>query len=147
MSAFGDPASRPRPEVGGWLILLILLLTIWNPATLALRAASAVANVASQSTVSLTFLGARLIITSIGVAAGIALWRRRTGAVSLAKVALVLFAIEATARLSTRVDLSTAPPGTRLPIALIVILHNAAWYLYLQISHRVRATYSLESQP
>ena len=147
MSAPGLPGSRSRQEVGGWLLVLILMLAVWNPTSLALHASAAVTNLASRSTLSLMFLGARLAITSIGVAAGIALWRRRTGAVSLAKVALVLFAIEATARLSTRVDLSAAPPGTRLPIALTVILHNAVWYLYLQISHRVRATYGLESQP
>ena len=93
------------------------------------------------------FLGARLAITSVGVAAGIALWLRRPGAVWLAKLALMLFGIEAVVRLSTRVGLSTAPPGTRLPLAIFIIVHNAAWYLYLQISRRVRATYGLESQP
>lgn len=133
--------------VGGWLVVLIFLLTVWNPASLALHAASSVWDLGSRSTLSLLFLGARLAITSVGVAAGIALWLRRPGAVWLARLALVLFGIEAVARLSTRVDLSSAPPGTRLPAALFIVLHNAGWYLYLQISRRVRATYGLESQP
>ncbi len=93
------------------------------------------------------FLGVRIAITSIGVAAGIALWRQRPGAVWLAKLALMLFAIEAVIRLSTRADISASPPGTRLPLAIFIILHNAAWYAYLQISSRVRAAYGLESQP
>jgi DMSO/TMAO reductase YedYZ heme-binding membrane subunit len=96
---------------------------------------------------SLLFLAVRIAITSVGVAAGMALWLRRPGAVWLAKLALTLFAVEAAIRLSTRADLSAAPPGMRLPTAVFIILHNIAWYLYLQISSRVRATYSLESQP
>jgi hypothetical protein len=135
-----------RPEVGVWLLILIILLTVWNPATLALSAASSVWNLGSKSTLSLVFLAARLAITSIGVAAGLALWKRRPGAVWLAKLALMLFGIEAVVRLSTRDGLSSAPPGTRLPLALFLIAHNGAWYLYLQTSRRVRATFGLESQ-
>ena len=128
------------------VLFLVFILTIWNPATLALEASSIVWTIGARPTLSLVFLGVRLIITSVGVAAGLALWLRRPGAVSLAKLALVLFAVETVARLSTRVDMGSAPPGTRLPLALFVIIHNGAWYLYLQISRRVRARYGLESQ-
>ena len=128
------------------VLFLVFILTIWNPATLALEASSIVWTIGARPTLSLVFLGVRLIITSVGVAAGLALWLRRPGAVSLAKLALVLFAVETVARLSSRVDMGSAPPGTRLPLALFVIIHNGAWYLYLQISRRVRARYGLESQ-
>ena len=127
--------------VGGWLLLLVLLLTIWNPASLALHAAAAVWNLGTRSTLSIVFLLIRLGLAGIGVAAGMALWLRRPGAVWLAKLALVLFALEAIVRLSTRVDLSSAPPGTRLPTALFAILHYGAWFLYLQTSRHVRETY------
>jgi hypothetical protein len=83
----------------------------------------------------------------VGVAAGMALWLRRPGAVWLAKLALILLGLEAVVRLATRADLSSAPPGTRLPLALFFVVHNAGWYMYLQISGRVRAAYRLESQP
>jgi hypothetical protein len=128
------------------IVLLVFILTIWNPGTLALNAASVVWSMDSRPALSVAFLAARLIITSIGVAAGIALWLRRPGAVSLAKLSLALFGIEAAIRLTSRADLGGAPPGTRLPLALFVILHNAAWYLYLHLSRRVRAVYGLESQ-
>ena len=128
------------------ILFLVFVLTIWNPANLALQAASAMSDIGSRSTLSIVFLTVRLAVTSIGVAAGIALWLRRPGAVWLAKLALALFAVEAVARLSTRIDLGSAPPGTRLPLAIIVILHNAGWYAYLRISRRVRAVYGLESQ-
>ncbi len=134
-----------RPPIA--IYVLIFILTVWNPAGLALHAASTVWSLPSRSTLSLMFLGARLALTSVGVAAGMALWLQRPGAVWLAKLALILFGLEAVVRLATRVDLSSAPPGTRLPLALFLILHNAGWYLYLQISRRVRAADALESQP
>jgi hypothetical protein len=133
--------------VTGWLFLLCLILTVWNPASLALRLASSVVNLSSTSTLTLLFLAARLVITGIGVAAGISLFMRRPWAVRLAKVALILFGAEAVVRLSTRVGLSEAPPGTRLPLAIVLIIHNAAWYAYLHKSRRVRALFDLESQP
>jgi hypothetical protein len=135
-----------RPGIPLWILPLVFILTIWNPATLALQASSMVWNIGTRSTLSIVFLTARLIITSVGVAAGLALWLRRPGAVSLAKLSLILFGTEAVVRLSSRVDLGSAPPGTRLPLAVFIILHNAAWYLYLQLSRRVRTAYGLESQ-
>jgi hypothetical protein len=132
-------------RVQGWLLLLCVVLAVVNPGTLAVVAASRVGSGVPPSTLVLTLLGVRLVVTSVGVAAGMALWNRRTGAVQLAKASLVLSAIEAVGRLSTRVGLSETPPGLRLPVALAVILFNAAWYLYLDKSRRVRATYGLES--
>ena len=131
--------------VRGWLLLLCVVLTVVNPATLAVVAAARVGSAVPPSTLALTLLGIRLVVTSVGVAGGMALWHKRAGAVQLAKASLVLSAIEATGRLSTRVGLSEAPPGTRLPLAIAVILFNAAWYFYLEKSRRVRATYGLES--
>jgi len=135
-----------RPGIPLWILPLIFILTIWNPATLALQASSIVWSIGTRSTPSIVFLAARLIITSVGVGAGLALWLRRPGAVWLAKLSLILFGLEAVVRLSSRAGLGSAPPGTRLPLALFIVLHNTAWYLYLQLSRRVRAAYGLESQ-
>jgi hypothetical protein len=135
-----------RRRIPLWILPLIFILTIWNPATLALHASSMVWTIGARSTLSLVCLAARLVITSVGVAAGLSLWLRRPGAVPLTKLSLLLFGIEAVLRLSSRVDLGRAPPGTRLPLAIFIILHNAAWYAYLHLSRRVRAAYGLESQ-
>ena len=134
-----------RTPVPVWLYVLIFVFTVWNPAGLAHHLASNVWTIASRSPVSLAFLGARFVVTSIGVAAGIALWLQRPAGVSLAKISLILFGIEAAIRLSGRIDLSAAPPGTRLPIAVFIVTHNAAWYWYLHRSRRVAAAYGLKS--
>jgi hypothetical protein len=133
--------------VRGWLLLLCLLLAIWNPATLAVTAAGRVGAAVPPSTLTLGLLAIRLAVTGIGVAAGMALWHKRVGAVRLAKASLVLSAVEVVGRLSTRDGLSETPPGTRLALAIALIAFNAAWYMYLEKSRRVRATYGLESQP
>lgn len=132
--------------VRGWLLLLCILLTLWNPATLAVVAASRLGSATLSWTAALTLL-IRLAVTSVGVAAGMALWSRRVGAVEMAKLALALSAIEAAARLATRFGLSDAPPGVRLPLTAALVLFNTAWYLYLGRSRRVRATYDLKSRP
>ena len=133
--------------VRGWLLLLCAVLAVVNPATLAVVAASRVGGSVPPSTLVLTLLVVRLVVTGVGVAAGMALWHKRAGAVQLAKASLVLSSLETVGRLSTRVGFSETPPGLRLPLAIAVILFNAAWYLYLEKSRRVTATYALESRP
>ena len=133
--------------MGGWLLLLCAILTVWNPLALALRLSAVALNLPSMSTPALMSLAVRFILTSVGVSAGISLFMRRPWAVSLTKVTLVLFCVEAVARLSTRIGLSEAPPGTRLPIAVLLLAHNAAWYAYLQKSRRVRELFDLEFLP
>ena len=133
-------------RVRGWLLLLCILLTVWNPATFAVEAAGRVGTGVPLSWTALAVLIVRLLVTGIGVAGGLALWHKRPGAVQLAKGSLALSAIEVVLRLPVRSGFSV-PPGLRLPLALTLILFNAAWYLYLEKSRRVRATYSLESLP
>ena len=129
------------------ILILVFILTIWNPASLALHASSVVSAFSTRSTLALAFLAVRIVTTSLGVAAGIALWVRRPGAIWLTKLALVLFAIQTAVRFSTGIDVGAAAPGTRLPLAILIVSHNAAWFVYLHLSRRVRAAYGLESQP
>jgi len=140
------PYSRILPAVGvrGWLLLLGLVLIVWNPATFASVAASHLAAGASGG-IALVFLVGRLLSTAVGVAAGISLWNMRPGAVRLTKISLVVSSLEVALRMTSRTGLSEAPPGTRLPTALLTIAFNAAWYVYLEKSRRVRLLYGLES--
>ena len=135
-------AARPWP-----IALLCFILTISNPITLAIVASSSLIDYGASSFLRIFILAGRMIVTSIGIAAGRALWLRRPGAARFAQAALLMLALEAVVRYSTRVDLGAAPPGTRLPRASLVVAHNAAWILYLQKSRRVQQAYGLESQP
>ena len=134
--------ESPEPAVRGWLLLLCLLLTIGEPVSLALFAGSRAEGilVGGSLTIALILL-ARLFVTATGIAAGIALWTRRPHAVTLTRVALSLSTLEAVARLSSRYGVNTAPPGTRLPLALAIVAYNGGWLAYLQKSRRVKATY------
>jgi len=58
--------------VRGWLLLLCAVLAVVNPATLAVVAAARVGGSVAPSTLVLALLMVRLVVTGVGVAAGMA---------------------------------------------------------------------------
>jgi len=74
------------------------VLAVVNPATLAVVAAARVGGSVAPSTLVLALLMVRLVVTGVGVAAGMALWHKRAGAVPLAKASLVLSSLETVGR-------------------------------------------------
>ena len=127
--------------VGGWLLVLCLLLLVWQPLSLALVAANLDAVVVRGLPVALMLTG-RLLVAAFGIAAGIALLGRRAAAVTMAKAALVL-----SAATDAFVYLTPYYPNNRLPgdewIALAIsVVYSAVWLGYLFRSKRVRNTYS-----
>jgi len=113
----------------GRLLLLCVLLCVWEPANLALSASSDFGELATASLGALIFLLFRVCVAGVGVAAGLAMWNRRFHALPLAKTALSLSAAAAVVRLAWFPG--NVPPGLRLPIALLFLAYNAAWYTYL----------------
>jgi hypothetical protein len=105
----------------------------------AVSAASAVGALYLRGVPLFLVLVARLVVTSVGIAAGMALMNARPGAVAMAQIALAL---------SAGMDLFvyTTPffPNNRIPgdtplyIAASIAYH-AAWMLYLLKSPRVKA--------
>jgi hypothetical protein len=83
----GDKSGRAG--VGGWLLLLSRLLIVWHPLTLAIAAMGALDAIAVRGAPVVAVLVLRIIVTAVGVAAGIALSNRHAGAVTLAKIALI----------------------------------------------------------
>jgi hypothetical protein len=118
----------------GRLLLLCVLLCVWEPANLALSASGDLAAMTTDSVVRSVFLVFRVLVASVGVAAGMALWNDRDHAFTLAKTALTLSAAAAVVRFAWFPG--NTPPGLRLPYALVFIGYNAAWFLYLTLTAR-----------
>src|SRR5689334_21236173 len=86
-----DSALEPL-GIGGWLLVLCLLLIVWGPTNTALVAATALPLLQVRGPSLALGLVAMTLVTAFGVAAGIALFSRRPAAVSLAKAALIISA-------------------------------------------------------
>lgn len=125
----GSPSLGKAARPTGWLLVLCLLLAVWEPLNLALSASSGISAIAVGQTARGAFLAFRLLAASIGVAAGIAIWNGRVHGLTLAKLALGLAAASAIIRFAWFPG--NVPPGLRLPLALLSVAFNAAWYVYL----------------
>lgn len=132
----GSPKLAKAVRPTGWLLVLCLLLCVWEPLGLALSASSAIGAIAVGQTGRGAFLAFRLLVAGVGVAAGIAIWNGRPHALTLAKIALGLSAAGAVIRLMWFPG--NVPPGLRLPLALLYVAFNAAWYGYLIRSRKAR---------
>ena len=131
-----------KSGVGGWLLVLCLLLLFWQPLSSALVASSTLASLPVRGWPLLLVLLTRVVVAGFGIAAGLALLGRRPGAVTLAKVSLAVSA-------ATDVAVYTAPfvPSNRAPgdtpVYIAVSLgYSAVWIVYLVRSTRVRNTFT-----
>src|SRR5213593_4067398 len=133
---------RPvKSGVGGWLLVLCLLLIIWQPLSLGLVASSMLDALASGGLPAVLILLTRLIVTGFGIAAGLALLGRRPGAVTLAKFSLALSAATDVFVYTTPFFPSNRAPG-ETPIYIgVTLAYATVWFLYLSRSKRVQRTY------
>jgi len=83
----------------------------------------------------------RLAVAAFGVAAGLALWRRRPGGVVLAKASLVLSAAADIFVYTTPYFPNNRPPGDTMLILIASLVWYGAWLMYLWRSKRVRDTF------
>lgn len=134
-------ARATRAGVGGWLLVLCTLLLVWHPLNFAIAAASALNALPLRGTPLALVLAGRLVVTALGIAAGIALLARRPAAVML-----TIAALAASAAADVFVYATPYMPSNRLPgdtkwYVAGSLLYHAAWLLYLVRSARVRNTY------
>jgi hypothetical protein len=135
-----DATLHRREKLGGWLQLLSRLLLFWHPVILAFALSSAMAALGIRGMPLAILLIARIIVTGIGVAAGMAIVRRLPGAATFAQVALAL-----SASMDLFVYLTPIFPHNRMPgdtpfYVAASLSYHAAWILYLRRSRRVRET-------
>lgn len=135
------PEASRREGVGGWLLVLCALLLVWHPLSLGLVASSTLDRLPVRGLPFALALLLRLLVTALGIAAGLALLTRRGAAVALAKTALV-----ASAATDLFVYLTPYYPNNRLPgdtvwYVAASLAYHGVWLAYLFRSSRVRDTY------
>src|ERR1700682_2670132 len=136
-----DGVDKIPSGVGGWLLLLCLLLLVGQPVNLAIGAARALGSLPVRGLpLALVIIG-QLMVAGIGVGAGLALLGSRRGAATFATYSLVLSAGMDLFVYSTPFVPNNRLPGTT-PLAVIASLtYYAIWIAYLSLSKRVRNTF------
>jgi hypothetical protein len=125
----------------GWLGLLCRVLILWQPLSLGFVGSSALNSLSVRGLpLALVLLG-RVAVAAVGVAAGLALWRRRPGAVTLARASLLLSAAADVFVYSTPYFPNNRPPGDSTLILAASLLWYGIWLMYLWRSTRVRETF------
>jgi hypothetical protein len=135
--------QNPSSGIRGWLFVLCRVLMVYQPASLAVSAATALNSMPSRGPKVLVAVAVRVLAAGISVAAGLALTNRHPQAVTIARVALFISAASDVFILTTSFYPNNRPPGdTPLYVAASLLFHGA-WIAYLYRSRRVRATYEL----
>ena len=136
-----DTGESVKGGVGGWLLLLCLLLLVGQPVSLALGASTALDAVPIRGlSLALVIIG-RTLVAAIGVGAGLALLGRRAGAVTFARWSLVLSAAMDTFVYVTPFYPSNRTPGVTPFFVVASLVYYAIWLAYLFRSRRVRSTF------
>jgi len=127
--------------IGGWLLVLCLLLLVYQPIAVGLVASSLLDSVGAVGVPVALLLLTRLLVTGFGIAAGLALAARRPGAVAIAKASLALSAATDLMVYATPYFPSRRAPGETPVYAAVSLAYYAIWLTYLFRSKRVRATF------
>ena len=135
-------AERGPVGVGGWLGLLCRVLVLWQPLSLGFVASSALNSLYIRGWPLALAILARLVVAALGIAAGLALWQQRPGAVGLTRVSLLLSAAGDVFVYTTPFFPNNRPPGDTTLILAGSLAWYAVWLMYLWRSKRVRNTFS-----
>jgi hypothetical protein len=122
--------------------VLAALLVVWQPLSLATTMSGLVDELSMRGAGLGFILLARLLAAGLGIAAGLALFQVKPGAVSLAKASLVVSAAVDVLVYATPWSPNNRPPGDATIILIASLLYYTAWFAYLARSKRVRATFS-----
>lgn len=135
-----DASHRSR-SVGGWLLVLCALLLVWHPLSLGLSASAVLGRLPVRGLPLALVLVMRLLVTALGIAAGLALLTRRSAGVALAKAALVASAATDLFVYATPFYPNNRLPGDTIWYVAWSLAYHGVWLAYLFRSTRVRYTY------
>jgi hypothetical protein len=122
----------------GWLLLLCIILLVWQPLSFAVEAAGTLPTLGVRGLQAIVEIAAHGIVAALSFAAGWALWQASPAGPRLAVVVLVACAVTGVQSLYWTVLPSNVFPGDRLALASVIVLHSAAWIVYLRRSKHVR---------
>src|SRR6476661_6649686 len=128
-----------QPEnIGGWLLVLCVVLLVWQPAQFAVAASTTINAVGVRGASVIVVFLARLVVTAFGAAAGFAIMRRRHAAIRMTITALIAIAV-----VDVFVELTSFFPSNRVPgdaplYAAASAAFHGGWALYVARSSRVR---------
>jgi hypothetical protein len=135
-----DSAREPS-GIGGWLLVLCLLLLVWRPVSSAFVGSQALSALSVRGPSLAVALIVLTLVTAFGVAAGIALLARRGPAVGMAVAALMLSAALDLVIYTTSYFPSNRMPGDEVFYVAASLIYHGAWLAYLFASRRVRNTF------
>jgi hypothetical protein len=144
MADTSQPEHPIKPTVGGWLLLLCRLLILFHPLSLAVTAAGALTALSVRGAPVAAVLVLRLGVVGFGMAAGRALQNIQTGALQLARTALLLSAATDVFVYTTSYFPNNRFPGDTKYYVAASLAYHSAWLAYLAFSKRVRETYTDE---
>jgi len=110
--------------------VLAVVLVLWEPLTLALAASTMLQRITEHGAPAYAVLVLKVFVAGVGIAAGMALWQERPGAIILARWALALsLAMTLFSRL-THFWPATLPPGVAGPALAGSVAWTGAWLIW-----------------
>jgi hypothetical protein len=110
--------------------VLAVVLVLWEPLTLALAASSLLRRIADRGITAWSVLGLKVVVAGLGIAAGMALWQGRPGALVLARWALALSLVTTVFARTTHFWPATLPPGVAGPALAVSIAWTGGWLIW-----------------
>src|SRR5207244_3902261 len=117
--------------LGGWLLVLCLVLLVWQPISLGLIASGVLDSLPVRGLPLALILMARVLVTALGIAAGLALLGGRPAAVTMAKVSLAASAATDVFVYTTPFFPNNRPPGDTVLVVIASLAYYGVWLLYL----------------
>ena len=139
--AASDGPAHPAPPARPALVLAALLV-VWQPLSLATTMSGLVDELSVRGAGLGFILLVRLLAAGLGIAAGLALFQVKPGAVSIAKASLIVSAAVDVLVYVTPWSPNNRPPGDATIILIASLIYYAAWFAYLVRSKRVRERYA-----
>ena len=140
-------APHPVPQVNasmmrrGWILALVAFLLVWMPLTFSGELHATLPSIAMRGSAAVLELLVHGAMTALAVAAGLALVKRDPHGPMFAVIALAGSCAVIVQSMFWSVLPRQTMPGDRTLLAILSIVHAAAWIVYLRRSRRVRAIY------